>query len=116
MNTKSSSDIKTKFKSLIAHDSVESEIDHDAHILMAGFLSEIERVQKQKNISRKSLAERINTSASYLTQVFRGDKPLNFVTIAKIQKTLDIRFDIQARYKREKVERPAAKLKPGVRS
>jgi ribosome-binding protein aMBF1 (putative translation factor) len=113
---KSSSDIKAKFKSLIAHDSVESEIDHDAHILMAGFLSEIERIQKQKNISRKSLAERINTSASYLTQVFRGDKPLNFVTLAKIQKTLEIRFEIHARYKREKVERPAAKSKPGVRS
>lgn len=111
MTTKSTSEIKARFKALMTHDTVESEIDHNAHILMAGFLSEIEKVQKQKNISRKLLAERINTSASYLTQVFRGDKPLNFVTIAKIQKTLDIRFEIHAQYRREKAELSAAKIK-----
>lgn len=104
MNSKSMNDIKEKFNSIIKPKTEEEAIEHDSFLLMAGFLSEIERVQKQKNINRKTLAEIIKTSASYLTQVFRGDKPLNFLTIAKIQKALDIKFEISAHYKSVLIE------------
>jgi len=63
-------------------------------MLMAKFLSEIEQQQKLKDIDRKTLAALIGTSPSYLTQVFRGDKPLNFKTLAKIQAVLNIRFEV----------------------
>ncbi|NCW88573.1 MAG: XRE family transcriptional regulator, partial [Chitinophagia bacterium] len=46
----------------------------------------------KKKITRKLLAQLIGTSPSYLTQVFRGDKPLNFMTLAKIQKALNVSF------------------------
>jgi transcriptional regulator with XRE-family HTH domain len=39
--------------------------------------------------------EEIGTSASYLTQLFRGDRLLNFRTIAKIEAALNIEFKIQ---------------------
>jgi transcriptional regulator with XRE-family HTH domain len=65
-------------------------------MLMAKFLSEIEQQQKLKDIDRKNLAVLIGTSPSYLTQVFRGDKPLNFKTLAKIQAVLNIRFEVSA--------------------
>ena len=65
-------------------------------MLMAKFLSEIEQQQKLKDIDRKTLAALIGTSPSYLTQVFRGDKPLNFKTLAKIQAVLNIRFEVSA--------------------
>jgi len=61
---------------------------------MANYLSEIEKYQKEHDINRKELAAKIKTSASYLTQVFKGDKPLNFFTIAKIQKALKVRFRV----------------------
>jgi transcriptional regulator with XRE-family HTH domain len=61
---------------------------------MASFLSVIEIVQEEKGISRKELASMIKISPSYLTQVFRGDKPLNFITLAKIQKALGILFSV----------------------
>ncbi|HEY1017919.1 MAG TPA: hypothetical protein VGE25_02930 [Sediminibacterium sp.] len=99
MNTKSLNEIKEKFASLLTETSEEEGIEHDSYMLMAGFLSEIERVQKQKRINRKNLSQIIKTSSSYLTQVFRGDKPLNFATIAKIQRALNIRFEISAHYK-----------------
>jgi transcriptional regulator with XRE-family HTH domain len=63
-------------------------------MLMAKFLSEIEQHQKLKDIDRKTLAALIGTSPSYLTQVFRGDKPLNFKTLAKIQAVLNIKFEV----------------------
>lgn len=76
--------------------SEEKEIEHDSLMLMAAFLSEIELFQEKKNITRKELAEKIKTSPSYLTQVFRSKKPLNFLTLAKIKRALNLRFEVKA--------------------
>jgi len=89
--------IAADFAALFEPRNEEEEVKHDAYILMAWFLSEIERVQEEKGISRKELAAKINTSASYLTQVFRNDKPLNFITLAKMKRALNIRFEIVAK-------------------
>lgn len=92
-------EIKDKFKKLFDDKTEDEMIKHDELLLMASFLSEIEAAQKIRNVNRGELARLIKTSPSYLTQVFSGDKPLNFNTLAKIQKTLNIRFFIQAKYK-----------------
>lgn len=88
--------IKEKFKSLVIEKNEQEGIDHDAYMLMAGYLSEIEKIQEDEGIKRNHLANQIKTSASYLTQVFRGDKPLNFQTLAKIQRVLKIKFQVRA--------------------
>jgi DNA-binding Xre family transcriptional regulator len=102
MNTKSKkeiSEIIKKFQSLFKEKTGDEKIEEDSFMLMAGFLSEIELFQSSsdKYSNRKDLAKAIGTSPSYLTQVFRGDKPLNFKTLAKIQEVLEIRFDITAK-------------------
>lgn len=71
------------------------KLESDSYALMASFLSVIEMIQEEKGITRKELAYLIKTSPSYLTQVFRGDKPLNFITLAKIQRALGIRFSVE---------------------
>ncbi len=68
------------------------KLEVDSLLLMSGFLSEIEAAMVKKKITRKLLAQLIGTSPSYLTQVFRGDKPLNFMTLAKMQKALNVGF------------------------
>jgi ribosome-binding protein aMBF1 (putative translation factor) len=68
------------------------KLEVDSLLLMSGFLSEIEAAMVKKKITRKMLAQLIGTSPSYLTQVFRGDKPLNFMTLAKMQKALNVGF------------------------
>lgn len=87
-------EINNKIASFQIVKSEEKKIKQDADILMANFLSEIERVMSVTGDKKKDLAAKIKTSGSYLTQVFRGDKPLNFLTIAKMQKALDIRFRV----------------------
>ncbi len=102
MNYKSKSkEIKEIFAAFFESGTEEEKLDLDAKMLMAGFLSEIERMQEiSTNLkNRKDLAKAIGTSPSYLTQVFCGDKNLNFLTLAKIQKALKIRFDIRVRKK-----------------
>ena len=74
----------------------KDEIRHEAQILMFRFLSEVDRYLNQEGNSRKALAKKMNISASYLTQVYRGNKPLNFETVARFQKALDIKFQIRA--------------------
>ncbi len=65
-------------------------------MLMYRFLSEIEKITDERSISRKELANKIGVSASYLTQLYRGIKPLNIETLAKIEIALDFRFDVKA--------------------
>lgn len=72
----------------------EDQIDHRAHMLSFNFLSEIEKALDNKGWKRKHLAEHIGTSASYLTQLFRGDRLLNLKTIAKIENALHLKFEV----------------------
>lgn len=90
-NTKSS---KSALESLLKFDSKEEKYRHDAEILMFRFLSKVEQVMDAEQISKKELAERIGTSASYITQLFRGHKLVNLITLAKMQDALGITFSI----------------------
>lgn len=67
----------------------------DALWLAAQFLSIIQDEITLQQITRKELALRIGTSASWLTQVFRGDKLPNLETIIQLQKALNIEFEIR---------------------
>ena len=52
-------------------------------------------------MTRKELAQKIGTSASFLTQLYRGSKLLNLTTIAKLEKALGITFTIKAEIETE---------------
>jgi transcriptional regulator with XRE-family HTH domain len=90
-------ELQSKFHSLLSSKSEDDLLKEEEFILMANYLSEIERLQELEGVKfvRKELAKQIKVSASYLTQVFRGDKPLNFRTIAKIQRALKIKFHVR---------------------
>lgn len=105
MNTKLSKDHKTvnKWDEILNPSTNEDEIKHEAQMLMFSFISEIEKYQELQDITRKELSKRIKTSPSYITQVFRGDKPLNLETLAKIQSALNITFHVHARPKAEEM-------------
>lgn len=74
----------------------DEEIDSRAHIISLIFLSEAEKAMDSKGWTKKKLAQEIGTSASYLTQLFRGDRLLNLKTIARIENALNIRFEFKA--------------------
>lgn len=96
MSTKQSNsteEIRKAFQKLIEK-SPKEQVEHRTQLLSYIFLSEAQKVMDRKDWTRKQLAEEIGTSASYLTQLFRGDRLLNFKTVAKIEGALDIRFEI----------------------
>lgn len=95
MNLNTNQEIKKAFEN--AFKLVDTEdLEHESKMVMYRFLSEIERISDEKKLNRKELASLIGTSASYITQLFRGNKLINMETIAKFQKAFDIVFEIKA--------------------
>lgn len=98
MNTKSSNsaygEIETAFKTMLSFDNEQDQLELDAKIIMAKFLEKVQEISTQKGLKKKDLAEKIGTSASYITQLYRGHKLLNLMTLAKLQRALDIEFDV----------------------
>lgn len=99
MSTKSSNEKKTlnPWDELLSFKNQKEEDKHEAQMLAFRFLSEVEKYQELQGMKKKELAKEIGTSASYITQLFRGNKPLNFETIAKMQRALHICFHISAK-------------------
>jgi len=98
MSTKQSNsieEIRNEFQKLFEK-SPEEQVEHRAQLLSYIFLSEAQKAMDRKGWTRKQLADEIGTSASYLTQLFRGDRLLNFKTVAKIEGALEIWFEVNA--------------------
>ena len=89
--------ISKEFENLFTFRDEKEELDHEAHMIMFRFLSEVEEHSGAKKLKRNELASKLGVSSSYITQLFKGDKLLNFNMLAKIQKAFDITFQIKAR-------------------
>ncbi|MFO7891025.1 MAG: helix-turn-helix transcriptional regulator [bacterium] len=88
--------IENSFARLFQDKTPEDKIRRKAYLLMARFLSEVETVRIERNLKKKDIARMLGISASYLSQLYNGDKLLNLETLARLQEALDIRFDIKA--------------------
>lgn len=96
MNTKSKDPqkIKEAFDQFFNSFTAEEKLESNARLIMFRFLDIIERRTEELGWNRKQLAEKVGTSASYITQLFRGDKLVNMLTLAKFQKALGLEFEI----------------------
>jgi transcriptional regulator with XRE-family HTH domain len=66
-------------------------------MIMFRFISEIEeQVVDGKQLKKNEIASKLGVSPSYITQLFNGDKLMNFTMLAKIQKVFNITFEIKA--------------------
>ncbi|MDD4971582.1 MAG: helix-turn-helix transcriptional regulator [Paludibacter sp.] len=96
MKFKEKYNINSDFEDLFTFKSKEEELEHEAKMIMFRFLSELEKLNG-KPIKKKDLAKAIETSPSFITQLYRGDKLINLSTLAKIQEAYGITFEITAK-------------------
>lgn len=80
------------FESLF--ENFENDYEKEAKIIASKILSEISEIADRKDLKRKNIANLIGTSASYLTQLYRGNKILNLVTLAKLKNKLNLNIEI----------------------
>jgi transcriptional regulator with XRE-family HTH domain len=95
MNLKNKHTVNEDFDSLLEFKSENDELKHEAYMLMFKFLSEIQRVTDY-TIHKKDLAKAIDSSRSFVSQLFSGDKLANLITLAKLQKAYNLTFEIKA--------------------
>ena len=86
--------ILNAFNEIFDNLSEKDKLDNDAKLIMFRFLDIVERKREKRGWSRKELAKKVGTSASYITQLMRGDKLINMLTLAKLQWALNIKFTI----------------------
>jgi ribosome-binding protein aMBF1 (putative translation factor) len=86
--------VQKSFEAILSFDDKTDKVDHHERMLMHRFLSEIQKMMEEKGMTKKKLASDIGTSASFITQLFRGDKVINLNTLAKIEVAYDILFEV----------------------
>jgi transcriptional regulator with XRE-family HTH domain len=97
------------FQELSESVSESDKIMIDTRLLMYRFLSEIDKVTGERGINRKELARLAGTSASYITQLYQGNKIINLQMLARIKKALDIDFKIEVVKAEQKAKSDVAK-------
>lgn len=90
-NDKIESQLK-KIEELLRFDNEEDRIDVKASFIQLDILDVVKSLMKEKNISRTELAEKLNKSKSFVSQLFSGDKALNLKMIAQFQEIFDAKF------------------------
>jgi len=113
MKLKTNEEIKNAFDQLFNQLSEQDRLENDANLLMFRFLSIIETKCEDLGWNRKQLAEKVGTSASYITQLFRGDKLINMITLAKFQKVLGLEFEIAEKISYEEKVKEYAPVSDG---
>lgn len=94
MKLNSIESIKSFYDSKLGNE--KHDIAHLEQMISYRFLSEIEKITEERNIIRKDLANLVGVSASYITQLYRGNKVVNLQFIAKVESALDFRFEIKS--------------------
>ena len=79
---------------LLAFNNEEEIIEHISSVLSLSIAYEIEQLLLNRKMSKKELAQKIGTSASYITQIMTGDKLVNMKFLAKIKHYLGVDFSI----------------------
>ncbi|MGY6523481.1 MAG: helix-turn-helix domain-containing protein [Mongoliitalea sp.] len=91
--------IKQEWDALFNSISQEDLIASKANVLAMQFLGLVDQKMEEQNISKKVLAQKIGTSASFITQMFRGDRKPNWNILAKMSMELGLEFKVMTEEK-----------------
>jgi transcriptional regulator with XRE-family HTH domain len=95
-NFKDPKAIKAAFTKVLNDFSEEELLEVEALAIGHAYLSEAQRIMDERGMLRKDLAERMNVSASFLTQLFRGDRPVSDRHKAQLARIFNIRWELTA--------------------
>jgi plasmid maintenance system antidote protein VapI len=102
MNMKSKNfKVEPGFEDLFSFSDKKEKIEHRAQMISYRILSEIEKFCEERNIKMKDLARLVDTSPSYITQLFRGYKHVNTAFMAKFEEAVDMTFHFNVRPEKE---------------
>ncbi len=87
--------INNDIQELLLPSSKEDKLTFEAQMIHLNFIAKLTDIMKFKGIkSKKELAKLLETSPSYITQLFSGEKLVNLKLLAKIQEVLGLKYNI----------------------
>ena len=86
--------IKNEWDTLFDSMSQEDQIAFKADLLAMQFLGLVDKKMENLDLTKKELAQKIGTSASFITQLFRGDRKPNWNILAKMSMELGLDFKV----------------------
>ncbi|MGI9344906.1 MAG: helix-turn-helix domain-containing protein [Gammaproteobacteria bacterium] len=92
MNTKARAQYPDLAALFAAIDTDANRLENRAYVLMGHYLLQIEQEMERQGCSQKQLADALEVSPSYISQVFQADKLLTFRQLARIERALDMQF------------------------
>lgn len=93
MNFSKKYKIAPGFEKMFEFESTKEELLHDAKIIQMKILHALTEYLTEP-ITKKELAQLLETSPSYITQLYNGDKLMNLEMISRIQAAFNIEFEI----------------------
>ena len=88
--------MKAAFTEALNDFSEEEVLELEALAIGHAYLSEAQRIMDERGMLRKDLAEAMNVSASFLTQLFRGDRPVSDYHKAQLARVFSIQWKLNA--------------------
>jgi DNA-binding XRE family transcriptional regulator len=86
--------IKTEWNTLFNESTFEEQIAINADVLTLQFMGLADEKMKETGMTKKELADRIDTSSSFLTQLLRGDRKPSWELLAKLALVLGLNFKV----------------------
>lgn len=93
MNFSKKYKIAPGFEKMFEFESPNEELLHDAKIIQMKILHALAEYLTEP-ITKKELAQLLETSPSYITQLYNGDKLMNLEMISRIQAAFNLEFEI----------------------
>ncbi|MBK6627369.1 MAG: hypothetical protein IPJ87_11900 [Flavobacteriales bacterium] len=100
--------VKAAFASVLNDLSEEELLQMEALAIGHAYLSEAQRIMDERVMLRKELAQKMKVSASFLTQLFRGDRPVSDYHKAQLARILKIKWEVAAVAVRKSYAKPKA--------
>lgn len=72
----------------------EDQLRFEAEKLHLQLMHLVQQAMEEKGMNKKQLADALQTTKGYITQLFAADRLLNLITLVKLERILGIRFAI----------------------
>lgn len=84
---------------------LESRDTFEAEKKILEFTTKLYQLMRERNITKKELAIRLNSSQAYITKIFKGNANFTIQTMTRLVKALDGELHIQITPKEQKIAR-----------
>lgn len=104
---------QSKNNNFLKFENEEELIDSYAEAIHLDIVYKLNKLLSHKGINKSDLASLFNTSKSFITQIFRGDKLINLKFLAKLRMKFNVKIDIDfidVHYNLSSVELTALKI------